>query len=559
MYGTQVSLSIGLVAVALSTILGIFLGGISGYFGGLADLGIQRVIELLQSIPPIPIWLALTATLPRSWSVEQTYLAITVILALIGWTTLGREVRGRFLSLREEDFVVAAKLSGSSRMRIVFRHMLPSMSSHIIAAMTLADAGNDHQRDVLELSRARPAPTGDQLGRAAAGGTEPAVDRPGALAAAARPRGDHHRARAEHPGRRSARRLGPLSLIAMDQPLLSVRNLKTFFMMDEGTAKAVDGVSFDVQPGQVVGIVGESGCGKSVTIKSVLRIVQRPGRIVGGEILFRRPRGNARDQRAEHEIIDLATLDANGKEMRAIRGSEIALIPQEPMAAMSPVHTIGNQLVEAVQLHRDVSKPDAERIVIARMREVGVPSPHERMTMYPWELSGGLRQRVMIAMALSCDPKLLIADEPTTAIDVTTQAQVLSLLRGLQAQHDMAIIFITHDLGVIAQIADYVVVMYLGRVMETGPVDDIFHRPQHPYTRALLESIPTMYAPSKELLPTIVGSIPHPFNRPAGCPFYPRCADYMPGTCDRGLPALLPINERQSASCFLYHSAVDED
>ena len=338
---------------------------------------------------------------------------------------------------------------------------------------------------------------------------------------------------------------------AMDQPLLSVRDLKTYFVMDEGTAKAVDGVSFDVQPGQVVGIVGESGCGKSVTIKSVLRIVQRPGQIVGGEILFRRGRNGS-------EVVDLAALDPYGREMRAIRGSEIALIPQEPMAAMSPVHTVGNQLIEAVRLHQDVSKAEAERIVIGRMREVGIPSPAERMTMYPWELSGGLRQRVMIAMALTCDPKLLIADEPTTAIDVTTQAQVLSLLRSLQQQHDMAIIFITHDLGVIAQIADFVVVMYLGRIMETGPVDDIFHRPQHPYTRALLESIPTMYAPAKELLPTIVGSIPHPFNRPAGCPFYPRCNDFMPGTCDRGLPALLPVAEHQAASCFLYHAAMDE-
>jgi peptide/nickel transport system ATP-binding protein len=332
------------------------------------------------------------------------------------------------------------------------------------------------------------------------------------------------------------------------EPLLSVRNLKTFFMMDEGTAKAVDGVSFDVQPGQIVGIVGESGCGKSVTIKSVLRIVQKPGQIVGGEILFRR----------QGEMLDLVGLDARGETMRTIRGSEIALIPQEPMAALSPVHTVGNQLVEAVRLHQDVSQAEAGQIVIKRMSEVGVPSPEERMSMYSWELSGGLRQRVMIAMALSCHPKLLIADEPTTAIDVTTQAQVLSLLRGLQEHHDMAIIFITHDLGVIAQIADYVVVMYLGRVMETGPVDDIFHRPQHPYTKALLESIPTMYAPSKEFLPTIVGSIPHPFNRPTGCPFYPRCSAYMPGTCDLGLPVLLPVNDQQSASCFLYNSAVDE-
>jgi peptide/nickel transport system ATP-binding protein len=350
---------------------------------------------------------------------------------------------------------------------------------------------------------------------------------------------------------------------AMDQPLLSVRNLKTFFVMDEGTAKAVDGVSFDVQPGQVVGIVGESGCGKSVTVKSVLRIVQKPGQIVGGEILFRRQRRGGRGRQdgldAGTEVVDLATLDAYGHEMRAIRGSEIALIPQEPMAAMSPVHTVGNQLVEALRLHQDVGKAEAERIVIGRMREVGIPSPAERMSMYPWELSGGLRQRVMIAMALSCHPKLLIADEPTTAIDVTTQAQVLSLLRSLQQQHGMAIIFITHDLGVIAQIADFVVVMYLGKVMETGPVDDIFHRPQHPYTRALLQSIPTMHAASKELLPTIAGSIPHPFNRPAGCPFYPRCSAYMPGTCDHASPALLPVNDRQAASCFLYSSAVDED
>jgi peptide/nickel transport system ATP-binding protein len=334
-------------------------------------------------------------------------------------------------------------------------------------------------------------------------------------------------------------------------PLLSVRNLKTYFDLDEGTVKAVDGASFEVYPRQVVGIVGESGCGKSVTIKSVLRIIEKPGRIVEGEILFRLD--------GSDEMIDLVKLDANGKKMRDIRGGEIALIPQEPMAAFSPVHTIGNQLIEAIMLHQPVNKAEARKIAIDRLHEVGVPSPEQRIDAYSWELSGGLRQRAMIAMALSSNPKLLIADEPTTAIDVTTQAQVLNLLRSLQQQHNTAIIFITHDLGVIAQIVDYVVVMYLGRVMETGPVDDIFHNPQHPYTKALLKSIPTVRSESRTVLPTIEGSIPHPFNRPPGCPFYPRCVDFMAGVCDQRTPSLQPVNEKQSVSCFLHHKVADEE
>ncbi len=342
-------------------------------------------------------------------------------------------------------------------------------------------------------------------------------------------------------------------------PLLSVRNLKTYFELDEGTVKAVDGVSFDVYSGQVLGIVGESGCGKSVTIKSVLRIVEKPGQIVAGEIHFRPQKRNERDIGKEGDrFIDLAKLHPHGWEMRSIRGGEIALIPQEPMAAFSPVHTIGNQIIEAILLHQSVSKQEARQIAMDRLREVGVPSPEQRLSAYSWELSGGLRQRAMIAMALSCNPSLLIADEPTTAIDVTTQAQVLNLLRSLQKHHDMAIIFITHDLGVIAQMADYVVVMYLGRVMETGPVDAIFHSPQHPYTRALLKSIPSVQIQSRTLLPTIEGSIPHPFNRPPGCPFHPRCAEFMPGMCDQRMPILQPVNEQQSASCFLYHEAAEE-
>jgi peptide/nickel transport system ATP-binding protein len=341
----------------------------------------------------------------------------------------------------------------------------------------------------------------------------------------------------------------------LTNPLLSVRNLKTYFKLDEGIVKAVDGVEFDVYPGQVLGIVGESGCGKSVTIKSALRIVEKPGKIVDGEIWFYPQKG----ANSNGNPIDLVQLNARGREMRDIRGNEIALIPQEPMAAFSPVHTIGNQLIEAVRLHQKVNKRQAIDIAVKALQEVGMPNPEQRMSAYSWELSGGLRQRAMIAMALTCNPSLLIADEPTTAIDVTTQAQVLNLLRSLQERHNMSIIFITHDLGVIAQVADFVVVMYLGRVMETGTVDDIFHNPRHPYTKALLESIPTVHSPSKELLPTIEGSIPHPFNRPPGCPFYPRCEKFMPGVCNERTPSLQEVYTKQSVSCFLHHDRAEED
>lgn len=336
------------------------------------------------------------------------------------------------------------------------------------------------------------------------------------------------------------------------EPLLSVRDLKAYFHLDEGVVKAVDGVTFEVRPGEVLGIVGESGCGKSVTMKAILRIIDPPGRIEGGEIRWRHEVQSGNGSTVS-ENIDLTQLDPNSKEMRAIRGGEIALIPQEPMSAFSPVHTVGNQIIEAIMLHRNVDKREARRMAIDLFRDVGMPMPERRLDAYAWQLSGGLRQRAIIAMALSCNPRLLIADEPTTAVDVTTQAQVLRLLRELQAQRNAAIIFITHDLGVIAQVAHYVVVMYLGLVMEQGPVDDIFHAPKHPYTQALLRSIPSMASTPREALPTISGSIPHPFNKPRGCPFHPRCPQAMPGKCDQHQPALQPVSERQLTSCFLYH------
>ena len=307
--------------------------------------------------------------------------------------------------------------------------------------------------------------------------------------------------------------------------------------------RAVDGVSFDVESGQTVAIVGESGCGKTVTARSILRLVDHPGRVSGGQILF---------GRGLKAPIDLAQLDPDGEEIRAIRGKEIALIFQEPMASFSPVHTVGSQIAEAIRIHHQVKGAEARNRMVEMMRKAGVPQPEVRLDDYPHQLSGGLLQRAMIDMALSGDPQILIADEPTTALDVTTQTQILLLLRELQDRNHMSMIFITHDLGVVAHVADVVVVMYLGKVVEKGPVAGVFHSPQHPYTQALLRSIPPLRSKREGKLDVIEGSIPHPLNRPRGCPFHDRCPDSIAGTCDQEQPQLLPIAGGHEVSCFLY-------
>lgn len=329
--------------------------------------------------------------------------------------------------------------------------------------------------------------------------------------------------------------------------LLRVRDLQTHFFTREGVVLAVDGATFDVKPGKTLGIVGESGCGKSVAAKSILQIVDRPGRVVGGEILYTYPTGSGQDR-----TVDLLTLANYSAEMRSIRGGEISMIFQEPMSAFSPVHTVGNQLTEAIRLHSDVTDAGAKDIAIDWLQRVGIPNPTARMETFPYRMSGGQCQRAMIAMALSTKPRMLIADEPTTALDVTTQAQILNLLQELQAEQGMAMIFITHDLGVIGELADEVAVMYLGRIVEKAPVKELFNNPKHPYTQALLTSIPSIDTKPRERLPSISGSIPHPQNRPTGCPFHPRCPQYMPGVCDQKEPQLASVGTNHTASCFLY-------
>ena len=326
--------------------------------------------------------------------------------------------------------------------------------------------------------------------------------------------------------------------------VLDVRDLKTHFFTEEGPVKAVDGVSLTARAGRTLCVVGESGCGKSVTARSILRIVDRPGRIVGGHIRFHR--------RGEPEPVDLAALDPRGAAIRSIRGNDIAMIFQEPMTSLSPVHTVGDQITEVVQLHRSVSGAEARRRAVEMLDRVGIPRADERFESYPFQLSGGMRQRAVIAMALICEPQLLIADEPTTALDVTTQAGILDLIADLQDEFGMAVVFITHDLGVVAEVADEVAVMYLGQVVENGPVGPLFEEPRHPYTRALLRAIPRLTAAVEGRLATIRGIVPHPTHRPDGCPFHPRCQAFMPGLCDRVVPPVETLGPDREVRCLLY-------
>jgi len=326
------------------------------------------------------------------------------------------------------------------------------------------------------------------------------------------------------------------------ETLLEIQNLKTYFFLDHGTVHAVDGVSCDLYRGRTLGMVGESGCGKSVTARSILRIVGSRGRIVEGKILL-------------HEgetVIDLTAMDPKGKEIRAIRGKTIAMIFQEPMTSLSPVYTIGNQIMEAILLHQHTGKKEARELTIEMLWKVGISKPRLRVDEYPHQLSGGMRQRAMIAMALSCRPKLLIADEPTTALDVTIQAQILDLMRNLKDEFGMAILMITHNLGVIAEMAEEVAVMYLGRLVEEASSDDLFYDPRHPYTRALLRSIPKVGKKSGVPLESIRGVVPDPLNVPRGCPFHPRCRSFLRGTCEKSIPPLLEIAPGHRVACHLF-------
>ena len=333
-----------------------------------------------------------------------------------------------------------------------------------------------------------------------------------------------------------------------DDALLQVRNLRTSFPSEDGLVHAVDNVSFSVRRGEALALVGESGCGKSVTAMSIMRLVASPGRITAGQIRFK---GR-----------DLTTI--SDREMRDVRGNDIAMVFQEPMTSLNPVFKVGSQVAEAIRLHRKVSKKEAWKQAGEMLELVSIPDPHKRLYDSPHQLSGGMRQRVMIAMALSCDPELLVADEPTTALDVTIQAQIMELLAGLQKKLGLAVLLITHDLGVVAEFCERVVVMYTGRVVEQATVRDLFAAPAHPYTRGLLKSLPTVAkavdqtAARTGRLPTISGMVPPIYALPPGCKFNPRCPDVMP-ICLGNEPARMMVGPGHDARCYLHGDEADPE
>lgn len=351
--------------------------------------------------------------------------------------------------------------------------------------------------------------------------------------------------------------------------LIEVKDLRIEFDVRAGIVKAVDGLNMTIKRGKTLGVIGESGCGKSMTARAILNMIPRPGKITSGSITYHR---HPKHGDGKEELIDLTKLEPDGKLIREIRGGEIGMIFQEPMSSLTPVYTAGTHIFEAVSLHqltpikkigdqladniaksRNVTKEEGREIAIDMLRRVGIPKPEERVDNYPHQLSGGQRQRVMIAVALSCGPSLLIADEPTTALDVSIEAQILDIMRDLQASSNMAIMFITHNLGVIAGMAEEIIVMYLGKAVEQASVMDLFQNPKHPYTQSLLKSIPTLGKKNKsERLASISGMVPDPFHLPTGCVFHPRCPAFMPGKCDKIAPTQVEVGKNHTVSCLLY-------
>jgi peptide/nickel transport system permease protein len=569
-YASRTSLSIGILGTLTAFFLGLIIGGISGYSSGWVDYVLQRLTEIVRVIPVIPLYMGMAAAFPKTWTNLQVYFAMTMVFGLVRWPTLSRRVRSHLLSQRKEDYVTAARLSGASSTRIISRHLLPSFTSYIIVDLVISFPYVILSETALSFVgfglRAPSVSWGVLLREAQNIRTIeqapwlfiPAVFVVLAVLAftligdglrdAADPYSSSH-LRVPKPVFGSSKLKYALpetqSQIESSQKesLLIVRNLSIAFQTDEGLITAVESVDFQIYKGRTFGIVGESGSGKTVGTRAITKLL--PKNSIYGE------KTEINFQMSDGHTVNIASLDANSQELRKIRGGEISMIFQEPMASFSPVYTIGNQMLEAILLHRNIGKEEARECAIEMLDKVGVSNPSLRFNQYSHELSGGMRQRAMIAMALVTRPSLLIADEPTTALDMTIQAQILELIKKLQQDLHMAVIFITHNMGVIAHMADDIAVMYLGLIVERGPTTSVIHHPKHPYTRGLLAALPDINKKEKRLS-AVPGDIPSPLERPSGCPFHTRCPKKMPGICDQDVPPWILIGESRYVRCFLY-------
>ena len=530
-HGARISLAVGIGSTFLGSSIGVMVGLASGYLSGWVDLVFQRVTDILQALPLLVLALVMTAALGPS--LPNVIIAIAIPLI----PTVARVIRANTLALRELPFVEAAKSIGMSETRIALRHVLPNTLAPLIVLATAQLGSTILTEASLVVSRPRHSRALSVLGPHAVGiggGICPhravAGDLPGHCD---QPRGVRHqpvrRRAARHPRPEAARLM---SGAQAEDTVLDVKNLQTVFFTNSGLFRAVDDVSFHVNRGETLAIVGESGCGKSVSALSIMRLVpDPPGRIVGGSVTL--------------EGTDLLKL--SDAEMRDIRGNRISMIFQEPMTSLNPVMRIGDQITEVVQLHQTMTNKQAWAKAVEMLKLVRIPEPERRAQEYPHQLSGGMRQRAMIAMALACRPTLLIADEPTTALDVTIQAQILALIVDLQKTLGTGLVLITHDLGVVAQTAQRVIVMYAGKKVEEATVEDLFDKPLHPYTRGLMASMPaviSLEAKADARLNEIPGMVPSLTNLPAGCAFAPRCSlaiDKLP----RRIPAAAGIR-RQS-------------
>jgi peptide/nickel transport system permease protein len=555
MHGARYSLTIALLAALVSMTLGVTLGLVAGYYGGRLDSAIMRLADIQFAFPVVILLIAVVGVIGTG------YVQLVAVLGLTGWASYARIVRGSTLAVRQAEYIEAARALGARSRRVMLRDVLPNVGSEIIVLtsfllgqLILLESG----LSFLGLGIQPPTPSwGGMVGDARAyldlawwvlafpGGAialtvlafnflgdglrdafDPYTRQIGSLPSARsvrRRRREEKAASAAPPPRRDV------------EPVLSIRDLVAELQVPAGVIRAVDGVSLDVYPGEVVGLVGESGSGKSITALSVLGLLpRRVGRIVGGTVTLRG-----------------ATLTGmSRRKLREVRGRDVGIVFQDPLTSLNPVMTVGAQIIEAIRTKQPrMSRTAARRRALELLELVGVPNPSARLAQYPHEFSGGMRQRVMFALAIANRPPLLIADEPTTALDVTIQAQILEVLKTARRETQASVLLITHDLGVVAELADRVAVMYAGRIVEVGSVYDIFHCPKHPYTVGLLDSLPRLRAELGRLVP-IPGSPPGGLTRPDGCPFRPRC----PVTAGRAIcavemPPLDPVGDGHLAAC----------